>query len=183
MQIRLRAIGAALALTALVACSDDSSDVASTGSTTAPPQSAPSTTSVPTTAPPTSAAPRTTAATSGGSLTGGTPEGDAAEAFATVFDSSTPLEAKAPHLVEADALAETITAYAGAGQRMGGIKLTPTAVQVDGDAAAVTYDVYFGTTKQYEGMSGSIERSGDTWVVSRDEFCGFMQSARTPCPA
>lgn len=181
MQIRLRAIGAALALTALVAaCGDDGSDVASTGSTT----SAPSTTAAPTTTtPPTSAAPSTTAAASGVSLTSGTPEGDAAEAFATVFDSSTPLEAKAPHLVDADALAETITAYAGAGERMGGIKLTPTAVQVDGDAAAVTYDVYFGSTKQYEGMSGSIQRSGETWVVSRDEFCGFMQSARTPCPA
>ena len=47
----------------------------------------------------------------------------------------------------------------------------------------MTYDVYFGTNKQYSDLAGSIGSVGDTWIVSRAEFCGFMQSARTPCPA
>jgi iron complex transport system substrate-binding protein len=66
---------------------------------------------------------------------------------------------------------------------MGGISLAPGDVVVEGDTATVTYDVLFGGNPAYEGQTGTIELVDGTWVVSRDEFCSFMSSARTPCPA
>jgi len=175
---RIRALAVVLALPLVfAACGDDSDDTATTGTSTT---AAPTTIAAPTT---TKAAPTTTTAAPVGGFAAGSPEAAAATAFATVFDSSTTFDAKKAHLADAAALADTITAYSGAGQRFGGIKLTPTAVTVAGDTATVTYDVYFGTNKQYSDLSGSIAKVGDTWLVSRGEFCGFMQSARTPCPA
>jgi iron complex transport system substrate-binding protein len=168
-----------LALTLLLgACGDDGNDTSSTGTTEAPAQT--TTTKAATT---TTAKPTTTTAAAAGSFAAGSPEAAVATAYSTVFDSSTALDAKKPHLENADALADTITAYSAAGQRFGGIKLTPTAVAINGDTATVTYDVYFGTNKQYGDLSGAIARTGGNWIVSRGEFCGFMQSARTPCPA
>jgi iron complex transport system substrate-binding protein len=107
----------------------------------------------------------------------------AASAYALVFDSTVAFDEKAPHLEEADALMDTVEKYATAAQSFNGIKLTPTAVTITGHSAAVTYDVYFGTTKQYSSLPGTIENRDGTWTVSRDEFCGFMASARTPCAA
>lgn len=105
----------------------------------------------------------------------------AGDAWSVVFDSTTTFDAKAAHLEDADVLATTISAYAAAGDGMGGISLDPTAVVVDGDTATVTYDVLFGGTAAYEGQVGEIERVDDTWVVDREQFCSFMASARTPC--
>lgn len=106
----------------------------------------------------------------------------AADAWAVVFDSETSRDDKAPHLEAADELASTIEAYAAAGSDMGGISLAPTGVAIDGDTATVTYDVLFGGSAAYTALTGTMTVVDDTWTVGRDEFCGFMASARTPCP-
>ncbi|MEZ5297039.1 MAG: ABC transporter substrate-binding protein [Ilumatobacteraceae bacterium] len=107
----------------------------------------------------------------------------AADAWAVVFDSTTSFDEKAPHLEDADALSATIDAYAAAGEGMGGIALDPTLVQLDGELATITYDVLFGGSAAYTALSGEMSDVDGVWVVSRDEFCSFMASARTPCPA
>jgi iron complex transport system substrate-binding protein len=107
----------------------------------------------------------------------------AADAWTAVFDSSVAFDDKAAHLEDADALAATIDAYAQAGSAMGGITLDPTAVEVDGDTATITYDVLFGGTAAYTDQTGTMTLVDGLWVVSRDEFCGFMASARNACPA
>jgi iron complex transport system substrate-binding protein len=130
----------------------------------------------------TSAPPTTALATTAPS--GIAPGGEAvAAAYAAVFDSAVSFDQKAPYLVDAEALRPTVEAYAAAGQRFGGIKLVPTAVTTSGPTAAVTYDVLFGTTTQYRALQGSAIQEGGGWKVTRAEFCSFMASARTPCPA
>lgn len=106
----------------------------------------------------------------------------AADAWAIVFDSETALADKAPHLEDAESLSATIDAYAAAGEGMGGIALEPTAATIEGETATVTYDVLFGDNPAYEGQTGTLTDIDGVWVVSRDEFCGFMASARTSCP-
>lgn len=115
---------------------------------------------------------------------GGAGDDQAAEAgvaWALVFDSTVPFDDKAAHLEDADALKATVEAYATAGSAMGGISLAPTAVEVTDALAAVTYDVNFGGTPAYSDQTGEIALVDGVWVVSRDEFCAFMSSARTPC--
>ena len=109
-------------------------------------------------------------------------EAAAARAYETVFDSATDADAKAEFLPDVADLASTIEAYAAAGDGMGGITMDVTAVVVDGDTATVTYDVLFGGNPQYSDLSGTLVLAGDAWTVTRDEFCSFMASARTPCP-
>ena len=65
---------------------------------------------------------------------------------------------------------------------MGGITLDPTAVVVNGTSGTVTYDVMFGDTAAYTALTGLIDLVDGTWVVSREEFCSFMASARNACP-
>jgi iron complex transport system substrate-binding protein len=110
-------------------------------------------------------------------------EGDAGAAWAKVFDSNVPYADKAAHIEDAAVLQATIEAYTTAGETMGGITLTPTDVAVHGATATVTYDVLFGGTVAYSALEGSISLIDGTWVVGRDEFCGFMASARNACPA
>jgi iron complex transport system substrate-binding protein len=117
---------------------------------------------------------------------GGELESDAAAAGAAwtlVFDSNVPYADKAAHVEDAAALQATIEAYTTAGAALGGITLAPTDVSVDGDTATITYDVLFGTTVAYSALEGTISLIDGTWVVGRDEFCGFMASARNACPA
>jgi hypothetical protein len=106
---------------------------------------------------------------------------EAAAAWASVFDSTVAFEEKVPHLEDAENLAGTIEAYAASGERMGGIALEPLDVLIDGDTATVTYDVLFGENAIYTDLTGSMTLIDGVWVVGRDEFCGFMASARTPC--
>jgi iron complex transport system substrate-binding protein len=122
-------------------------------------------------------------AAAGGSETGELDDDQAAAALAyeTVFDSATDADAKAEFLPDVAELAPTIEAYIAAGDGMGGITMDVTAVVVDGDTATVTYDVLFGGNPAYSDLSGTLVRAGDTWTVTRDEFCSFMASARTPC--
>ena len=191
-----RATGVAIAVAVLLAaCGDDDSSGADTTGvpttatpTTAAPTTGAPTTAAPTTAAPTTAAPTTAAPTSAAPTTAaaepGAPDGDdeaAATAWALVFDSTVPFDQKAPHLADADVLAVTIDAYAATGEGFGGITLVPTAVVVDGDTAAITYDVEFGGNPAYSDQQGTLIRVDGVWVVGRDEFCSFMASARVGC--
>jgi len=105
----------------------------------------------------------------------------AMDAWAVVFDSTLEFSAKLDHLDEAASLEESNAAYATAGERMGGISLEPTAAEIDGDSATITYNVLFAGNTAYEDQIGMLERVDGTWVVSRETYCGFLASARTPC--
>lgn len=120
------------------------------------------------------------AAASGGDVSADSEAAGAA--WAIVFDSTATFADKASHLEDADALKETLEAYATGGESFGGISLAPTEVVIDGSAAAVTYDVNFGENSAYTDLNGEIALVDGEWVVSRDTFCAFMSEARTPCP-
>ena len=105
----------------------------------------------------------------------------AMDAWSIVFDSEADFADKVPHLENAAQLESTVTAYAETGASFGGVSLEPTAVSIDGDVAAVTYDVLFGGSAAYSDLSGAMQLVDGVWVVGRDTFCGFMASARTPC--
>lgn len=103
------------------------------------------------------------------------------DAWAIVFDSEVDFAEKAPHLENAPQLESTIVAYAETAAQFGGISLEPTAVTIDDDNATVTYNVLFGGAAAYSDLAGDMQMIDGVWVVSRDTFCGFMASARTPC--
>ncbi|WP_040491966.1 hypothetical protein [Ilumatobacter nonamiensis] len=106
----------------------------------------------------------------------------AADAWSIVFDSTAEFADKETHLADAAALQATLEAYTEAGSGFGGISLVPTAVAIDGETAAITYDVNFGENPAYEDQAGSIGLVDGVWIVDRDEFCAFMSSARVSCP-
>lgn len=112
------------------------------------------------------------------------PEAQAAsDAWSTAFDSTVDFDSKAAYIADAESLRPTIESYTEAGAAMGGIRLEPTAVFVEGDTATITYDVYFGENASYTALEGEIGLVDGTWTVGRDEFCSFMASARNACPA
>ncbi len=175
------------ALTEAVAAEPVSTEPATTEpATTEPPATEP-----PATDPPTTELPATTeqgedepAEVAGGEAPaeGGADVGDAARlAWATVFDSTVAFADKSAHLEDAGALEATVDAYASAGESFGGISLEPTAVAVVGESATVTYNVNFGENPAYTDQSGTITLVDGVWMVSRDEFCAFMSSARVSC--
>ncbi|MEL6981142.1 MAG: iron-siderophore ABC transporter substrate-binding protein [Actinomycetota bacterium] len=108
-------------------------------------------------------------------------EAAAMAAWALVFDSTAAFADKAPHLEDAAALETSNVGFLDAGDAMGGISLDPTGAVVDGETATITYDVYFGENAAYNDLDGEISLVDGVWVVSRDEYCGFLASARTPC--
>jgi hypothetical protein len=187
-------LAAALALVpllALASCGDDD-DAGATASaapdattttvhdvaTTAAPETATTTTT-------TSAAPPTTTgavAAEGTAFPAGSPEAEAQAAYEVVFDSAASFVQKAPHLEGAESLETTLADYAAMGARFGGFTLDVTAVVVSGPSAAVTYDLYFGTTKRYPGLPGTIENRDGTWTVTRGELCSFTALAGVECP-
>lgn len=112
---------------------------------------------------------------------GGDEEAAAAEAWALVFDSTVSFDDKARFMADATALEGTVAAYTAAGESFGGISLVPTDVVVDGGNAKVTYDVNFGENPAYSDLTGTAVLVDGIWTVSRDEFCGFMSSARVAC--
>ena len=103
------------------------------------------------------------------------------DAWALVFDSTVEFSEKVPHLEDAASLESSNAAYSAAGEGLGGISLEPTAVEINGDQATVTYNVLFGGTPAYTDLTGEIQRVNGTWTVSREAYCGFLASARTPC--
>jgi iron complex transport system substrate-binding protein len=173
------------AVIAVASCGGDDDD-SGEGTTTVAAETAASATTVPpaTTAPvatTVAAGPDTTAA-AGAYVAGADPEADAvATAWTTAFDSTVDFATKAPYIADAEALQPTIEAYTPAGEAVGGIALVPTSIVITGDTAAVTYDVMFAGQVAYQGQEGTVERVDGEWVVSRDEFCSFMASARNPC--
>jgi iron complex transport system substrate-binding protein len=202
---RLAVLAVAGALAAsLAACGDDddadtATDTAapSTEGATDPVDSTPDTTAdtdpVETTAAPeTSAAPETTEAPDAasavetmvpaetGAFTGDA--ADAAAAWSSVFDSTVPFADKSAHLEAAAELEATHAQYVATGEQLGGIQLAPTGVDVAGDVATITYDILFAEQVAYADQTGEIGRVDGAWVVSRDAFCCFMATARTPCP-
>ncbi|MCY4273741.1 MAG: hypothetical protein OXF00_13995 [bacterium] len=109
-------------------------------------------------------------------------DGQAAmDAWALVFDSAVDFSEKTSHLEDAASLESSNAGYAVAAQALGGIRLEPTAAEVDGDAATITYNVLFGENPAYEDLTGEIQRVNATWTVSREAYCGFLSSARAPC--
>lgn len=152
---------------------------APTTTTTASPTT---TTTTTTTAPPTTTTAEASEEAAPASAAEPGEAGQAAmDAWAIVFDSEIDFVEKAPHLENAPQLESTIVAYAETGAQFGGVSLEPTAVSLDGDVAAITYNVLFGGSAAYSDLSGEMQLVDGVWVVSRDTFCGFMASARTPC--
>ncbi len=174
---------AAIAMALVVAaCSSD--DAGETTTTEAP---ATTTTEAPATT--TSVAPETTTTTEAPSIPT-TPyvPGEDADAdelhdlYAVVFDSSTSYEDKAPLIDDPEGLEGTVAAYATAGDQVGGITLEVTATGVEGDAAAVMYDLQFAGNPFQMDQEGTAVRIDGTWKVTRDYFCEIMRLARvTSC--
>jgi hypothetical protein len=165
------------------ACSDG--DAADSTTTTAAPTTttaAPTTTTAaPTT---TTAAPTTTTGAAGGITPGEDPDVDAVVlAYQIVFSSLTTYEEKAPYLVDPTGLEETVAKYLETGESMGGIELAPSAVMIDGEIAEVHYDLLFGGTPTYPDLTGDAVLLDGTWKVTREMFCGMMNSARVGCPS
>lgn len=102
-------------------------------------------------------------------------------AWALVFDSTAAFADKAPHLEDSANLEASNEGFLTAGDAMGGISLAPSGAMVDGDTATVIYDVLFGENAAYNDLDGEIALVDGVWVVSRDAYCGFLSSARTPC--
>lgn len=102
-------------------------------------------------------------------------------AWAVVFDSAADFADKAPHLQDAENLEASNAAYAETGKQMNGVSLEPTSAQVNGDVAVVTYNVLFGGNAAYDNLSGEVVRVDGIWTVTREAYCGFLASARTPC--
>lgn len=122
-----------------------------------------------------------------------TPDGGAGEtdpeeeavmaAYRTVFDSEIPFDEKLDFLEEAESLRSTFAAYVETAEAFGGISLDPTAVEINGDAAEVTYDVIFGERVAYSDLTGDAALRDGTWKITRERFCTFMSSARVSCPS
>lgn len=144
--------------------------------TTTPRETTPPETTTAETTPPETTTPETTTAPDPDD-----PAEAASAAWSLVFDSTVAFDDKAPHLANAEALRPTVEAYSAAGDAFGGISLEPTAVEVSGESAAITYDVNFGANPAYSDQSGTVDLVDGVWTVSRDEFCSFMASARVSC--
>lgn len=108
-------------------------------------------------------------------------QADAAAAWALVFDSSSDPADVVAHLEGGEDAVATLEAYGEAGQAVGGIGMHPTAVEVGGDAASITYDVLFGGAPAYRDQTGTLSRVDGVWVVPTTDFCAFMSAARVGC--
>ena len=105
------------------------------------------------------------------------------QAYRVVFDSRVPFDEKVPYLEDAEQLRDVFERYVNAAQMFGGIYLDPTAVEIDGDTAEVTYNVMFGEQAAYSDLAGDAVRIDGVWSVTRARFCAFMSSARVSCPS
>ena len=108
-------------------------------------------------------------------------EAAAMSAWAIVFDSNAEWSLKAPHIGDSENLEESNEQFRAGGESMGGFSLRPTKAVIEGNTAAITYDVLFGGSAAYQDLEGVIDLVDGTWVVSRDTYCGFLVQARTPC--
>lgn len=171
----------------LAAACGDSSEVAegapaaeAATTTVAPPTTA---TPATTAAPVTTAAPATTAAPQG-ITPGEDPDVDAIVlAYQIAFDSTSDYATKAPYIDDPIGLEETVVAYLETGETFNGVAVVATGVTIDGDTAAVAYDLYFGGNPTYPDLTGTAVKTADGWKVPRADFCSLMRSARVGCPS
>lgn len=166
---------------AVAACNSDSEPTGEPAATEAP-----TTTAAATTEAPAASAVTTTTAAAEADTTTAEAEDASAEvllAYRTVFDSRIPFEEKIPYLEDAEELSDVIEEYAETAENFGGVSLDPTAVEIDGDLAEVTYNVMFGERAIYTDLTGNAVRVDGAWTVTRERFCTFMSSARVSCPA
>lgn len=203
MKARAMAVTAVVTIgLTLAACGDDDSeggtDTTSESAATndpspstdvPPPETTPDDTSEPTTTttPPETTSTETTSGettdTTGGAtaeLTGD--EAAVAEVYKTVFDSTIPVADKLDLVEDGAELESTLDEYATAGEMVGGIGLEVTDVAIDGEVAALTYDLTFAGTPQYDGLDGEVVSVDGEWTIARTEFCDFVGQARVSCP-
>lgn len=102
--------------------------------------------------------------------------------YLVVFDSSLPYDEKAPLIDDPAGLESTVENYNIAGEGVGGILLEAKEVGVDGDAAAVIYDLLFAGNPFQPNQEGDAVRNDGTWQVTREFFCSIMTLARVGCP-
>ena len=106
----------------------------------------------------------------------------AMKAFRLVYGSETIWEDKAPHLQEANELRDANEAYRLGAVDNDGITLTPKAAEINDNEAIIIYDVYFGDSPAYTDLDRTIYLVDGIWQVTKDDFCGFLSAAQTPCP-
>lgn len=182
-----RFAGLVLVVTLLIAACGGGSD--ETTSTTDVPVAAPATTTTvaPTTtttvAPTTTLAPTTTTTVSAGIVPGEDPDVDAiVEAYTIAYDSVSDYETKAPYIEDPSGLEDTVAQYLTTGEGMGGITVEVSAVEIDGEAAVVTFDLLFNDNPTYPDLTGRAVLTEAGWQIPRSAFCSMMSSARVGCP-
>ena len=106
----------------------------------------------------------------------------AMNAFRLVYGSETIWEDKAPHLQKANELRDANEAYRLGAVDNDGITLTPKAAEINDNEAVIIYDVYFGDSPAYTDLDRTIYLVDGIWQVTKDDFCGFLSAAQTPCP-
>ena len=106
----------------------------------------------------------------------------AMNAFRLVYGSETIWEDKAPHLQKANELRDANEAYRLGAVDNDGITLTPKAAEINDNEAIIIYDVYFGDSPAYTDLDRTIYLVDGIWQVTKDDFCGFLSAAQTPCP-
>jgi hypothetical protein len=151
---------------------------ATTTTTTTTTTEAPATTT-------TTEAPATTTTTEPdtGVFPSGDPDIDAvATAYMVAFDSTTDYETKLPYVDDLSGLEDTVLQYLETGDTMGGVSVVVTSVEINGDEAAVKYDLLFNNRPIYPDLPGTAVKTEAGWQVTRKEFCGMMSSARVGCP-
>ncbi len=168
----------ALALV-VAGCGGSDLDVAAATTTTQAP--ATTTTQAPTTTMP--QATTTTIAAANEIVEGEDPEVDAVVlAYTIALDSVSTYDEKAPYIDDPSGLEDTVAQYLSTGESMGGIGVSVSAVAIDGDTAAVTYDLLFNGNPTYPDLSGPAVKTAEGWKITRAGFCSLMSSARVGCP-
>ena len=104
------------------------------------------------------------------------------EAFRLVYGSETIWEDKAPHLQKANELLDANELYRLGAVDNDGITLTPKAAEINDDEATIIYDVYFGDSPAYTDLDRTIYFVDGILQVTKEDFCGFLSAAQTPCP-
>lgn len=108
-------------------------------------------------------------------------EAEISDLVATVFDSSVPFDDKVDLLEGGEDHRADHDGYVAAADGVGGITVEPTGVEIDGDAATVTYNVLFAGNEQYADLTMDVARVDDAWVVPTDAFCGFVAATGASC--
>lgn len=183
----MRPISLLVALAIVIAACGGSADspAPSGDDTTTTSTSLPATTTTSTAATTTTSAttsPETTVSAAG-ITPGADPDVDAVVlAYQVAFDSTSTFDDKASYIDDPTGLEETVAAYLAAGEAVGGIAVSASAVTINGETADVTYDLLFGGNPTYPGLSGTAVKTAEGWQVPRTVFCSLMSSARVGCP-